>query len=56
VNEHHYQPDATVAPDHRDERPCVCGMPRANRVHDVPELDSEVAVVAARIIGEGTAE
>lgn len=54
MNEHHFQPDATVAADHRDERPCTCGMPRANRVHDVPPRDPEEAVVAARIIGEGT--
>ena len=52
MNDHHFMPDATVAPDHRDERPCTCGLPRANRVHDVVELDPDVAAVGARIIGE----
>jgi hypothetical protein len=57
VNEHHYQPDMTVAPDHRGERPCtLCPLPRGNAVHEVAALDLEVAVVAARIIGEGTDE
>lgn len=54
---HHYQPDMTVAPDHRGERPCAaCPLPKANAVHDVAELDPDVAVVAARIIGEGKDE
>lgn len=53
---HAYQPDHTVAPDHRDERPCTCGMPRQNRAHDVVELDPDVAAVGARIVGEGTEE
>ena len=52
---HHYQADVTVAPDHRGERPCTqCPLPLGNAVHDVPPRDPEEAVVAARIIGEGT--
>jgi hypothetical protein len=54
MNEHHFQPDMTVAPDHRGDRPCaLCPLPLGNAVHEVAARDPEEAVVAARIIGEG---
>ena len=50
---HIYVPDATVAPDHRGQRPCLhCPLPRGNAVHQVPEVDDEVKAVEARKVGE----
>ncbi|HEX6970239.1 MAG TPA: hypothetical protein VF174_15700 [Micromonosporaceae bacterium] len=49
---HVYVPDASVAPDHRDRRPCTCGMPKSNRVHELPEVPDEAKLVDARKLGE----
>jgi hypothetical protein len=49
---HVYVPDATVAPDHRDRRPCTCGMPKSNRVHELPEVPNEIKEAELRKVGE----
>jgi len=51
VKIHHYQPDHTNGPDHRGDYRCLCGMPKTNAVHDVPELSEQDR--SGRIIGEG---
>lgn len=53
MNDHHYLSDNTK--DVYGYSRCVhCGLPRRNQVHAMPERDPEEAVLAARIIGEGT--
>lgn len=32
--------------------PCTCDMPWNARIHDVPDIDPEAAVIDARILGE----
>jgi len=49
---HPYAPDHTIAPDHRDRRPCTCGFPESWRGHEEPDIDPEAAVIDARILGE----
>jgi hypothetical protein len=51
VATHLYQPDLTLAPDHRDQRPCTCGMPKRWRGHDVPDT-AEAAAEERRRLGE----
>lgn len=48
---HTYLP-GPLAADWRGGRPCTCGLPRSNRVHDTPETPPEAAAIDARILGE----
>lgn len=49
---HEYTPDFTLATDWRGLRPCTCGLPKPNRVHDVPDTPVEAAEIDARRLGE----
>lgn len=49
---HLYTEDARDPPDHRGQRRCTCGLPAANRVHEVPERPPEVRAEEARRVGE----
>lgn len=53
---HEYAPDTTTA-DRTDGPPVecvVCGLPMANRVHEVDgEMAAHVSLVDARKLGEG---
>lgn len=41
---HLYEPDRAAFPDHRGIRPCVhCPLPKANRVHELPDASAEQA-------------
>lgn len=51
---HGYTPDTRLATDWRGLRPCTCGLPRTNRVHDIPETHPDAEEISARILGEGT--
>lgn len=55
VRPHPYTPSATVPADHRGNRPCICGRPRRNAVHDqeaVAEVDAAQAEHIRRIGGD----
>lgn len=50
---HHYEPDSTVAPDYRGQRPCLhCPLPRSNKVHAVPAVPDEIREAELRRVGE----
>lgn len=53
VNTHLYVPDATVAPNHRGERPCTCGSLKRDSVHWVPDT-SDAQAEQRRWTGENT--
>lgn len=53
IRVHEFQADAAIE-DWRGRHPCVCGMPKQWRGHDVPEQPPEVAEIDARILGETT--
>lgn len=49
---HHYQP-APASAVWQTAPPCaVCDMPRAHRVHTVPDSDPDRAALEARRLGE----
>lgn len=49
---HEHNPNMAIPPDHRGERPCICGRASVNRVHD----EVAVALNAARIDAEQAEE
>jgi hypothetical protein len=47
---HIHVPDATVAPDHRGERPCAdCGGMRLDSIHRVPDTSAEMEESRRRV-------
>lgn len=54
VQHHPYQEDPDLARDHRGEGRCIapCRLPRANRVHQVPETDPDTTAEEHRRLGE----
>lgn len=49
---HLYEPDRTARADHKGARPCIhCPLPRANRVHELPDT-SDAQAEERRRIGE----
>lgn len=55
MREHVYRADPWLAPNHRDERLCLCGLPQQSRFHVAPPETPEEDV-SDRIIGEGEGE
>lgn len=49
---HQYLPDPGARDRPEGEPMCTCGLPKRNRVHDVPELPAEVNEIEARRLGE----
>jgi hypothetical protein len=47
-----YVPDESGGPDHRGLLPCVCGLPYANKVHELPEVPKHVRDAEAARLGE----
>ena len=50
---HVFEPDRDIPADHRGQRPCrpPCGLPRANRVHQLPDT-AEAQAEHLRRIGD----
>ncbi|MGC4769228.1 hypothetical protein ACLQ25_09635 [Micromonospora sp. DT44] len=48
---HLYEADRDIPPDHKGQRPCrpPCGLPRANRVHELPDTTEAQAAHLRRI-------
>lgn len=53
VATHLYVPDMTMRPDHRNRRPCQCGMPPGWRGHHLPDTH-EADAESRRRAGERT--
>lgn len=49
---HEYLPDPSAIDRPGGEPRCLCGMPKRNRVHEVPERSEEEKEIAARMLGE----
>lgn len=52
MREHPFRADPWLAPNHRDEQVCLCGLPEKSRWHAPPPPTPE-GDVSDRIIGEG---
>lgn len=52
MNTHVFEADWALPADHKGRRPCTCGLPEGNTVHQVPATPVEVAQVEARKLGE----
>lgn len=50
-NSHVYEADRDIPADHRGQRPCrpPCGLPRQNRVHELPDTTEAQAAHLRRI-------
>lgn len=46
---HPYVPDPDAPGDHTGARPCTCGLPKRNNVHQLPDAHTEQAAHRARI-------
>lgn len=47
--QHPYQADRDTPGDHTGARPCTCGLPRRNSVHQLPDARPEQAEHRRRI-------
>lgn len=54
MSPHLYMADQELPADHRGQRPCrpPCGLPKANRVHELPERSDDERALEARRLGE----
>lgn len=48
-NHHPYNADPDAPADHTGARPCKCGLPQRNSVHQLPDLHEEQDAHRARI-------